>query len=199
MMTRWPVAAGVIACLLTACGEASTTGVPLDPSTNPSAALTEVAGPSDFSFIVDGPLVTNGPPWECTAARDRCSDYASEFLGTIELVDDCILVHAPFNPPGVSYVVIFEYGVTWDEATSTIHGLGPNPVGVGDTTETIAIFATDPDTWTSKYGMPSVPTKVRDCMKVAGTDEVYVNTPWYGVGVISSTVPETSIPRPATG
>jgi hypothetical protein len=157
--------------------------------------VSEVPGPSEFFFIVDGPLVTNGPPWKCVSSETECAAPAASFSGTIELLDDCIVVQGSDSPPGFKQVVIFDYGVTWDESTSTILGLGPDPVAVGDATHaTLANFSAAPDEWTHEFGLPSVPDKVRDCMQKVGTDTVYLNTPWYGVGSARLTLPDPTTP-----
>ncbi len=191
MTPRRVAATCAVVGLLTACGAPSATSGSTSPRGSQPTTASEVAGPSEFFFIVDGPLVTNGSPWKCATSETECAAPAASFSGTIELLDDCIVVQGWDSPPGLKQVVIFEYGVTWDESTSTILGLGPNPVAVGDATQaTLANFSAAPDEWTHEFGLPSVPDKVRDCMQKVGTDMVYLNTPWYGVGPARSTLPD---------
>jgi hypothetical protein len=136
----------------------------------------------EFFFIVDGPLVTNGPPWDCVSAGTSCDSPDGNLAGTIELLDDCIVVHGSDGAPGSKSVVIFKFGVTWDEATSTIHGLGPEPVGIGGNADFLANDGAPPDVWTEAHGLPDVPDKVRDCMRKAGTETVMVNDPFIQIG-----------------
>jgi hypothetical protein len=177
---------------LAACGDATPTSDPRSQSPNAS----EVGGPSEFFFIVDGPLVTNGPPWNCVSAQTECDAPEGNFAGTIELLDDCIVVQGSDSAPGSKTVVIFDYGVTWDEATSTILGLGPEPVAIGDYADLLANDGGSPDDWTETNGIADVPDKLRECMRKAGAESVRFNTPWKQVGVAPPDIvsPDTSPP-----
>lgn len=206
-MRRGLVAAlGAAALTLIACGSASSPleiGGGSDGSTAATSAAgsepttaTLVDGPEEFSFIVDGPLVTNGPPWNCVTAGHECDVPEGYFSGTVELIDDCIVVQGADSPPGSLSVVIFRFGVTWDESTSTILGLGPEPVAVGDETGLLATYEALPDVWADELGIPRVPDKVRECMLKAGTDRVVLNAPWTKIGdrPISTTTDVTTAP-----
>lgn len=133
--------------------------------------------PEASAFVVDGPLVTNGPPWSCVAAATDCSSPDANLIGTIELVDDCILVHeSEFD---TMQFVIFEYGVSWDDATQTIVGLGAEPVHIGDEVNHLANAADRLDEWLARYRLPSAPEKVHECMSIAQAEHVFWNTPWF--------------------
>ncbi len=161
--------------------------------------MTEVAGPSEFYFIVDGPLVTNGPPWNCVTADTSCAALEGNFGGTIELVDDCIVVQGADSPPGSKAVVIFRFGVIWDDSTSTIVGLGPEPVALGEFVNRLAIASGPPEAWTQQSELPDVPEKTLECMSKVGTDRVSYNTPWIQIGDVPiANVPDSmSAPPPS--
>lgn len=145
---------------------------------------------------MDGPLVTNGPPWDCATAGTSCEGLDGNFGGTIELLDDCIIVQGSDSPPGSKSVVVFRFGVTWNDATQTILGLGPDPVAIGDEVSGLAVSDAQPDDWTQSLGLPEVPAKVRECMQTASTDSIRYNTPWTGnnVAPLDTVHSETSSP-----
>lgn len=205
-MTRSRFAASFgAAWLLTACGSnsSSPSASHLTPDATTAAtsepeAPTEVAAPGEFYFIVDGPLVTNGPPWNCVTAGTQCEVPEGGFSGTIDLVDDCIVVHGTDSAPGSLAVVVFGYGATWDAANSQILGLWPGPIAIGDEAPFLADFWAVPDEWTLEHGLPDVPDKVRECMRATGTDVVGFNAPWIQIGEVPlPTQPNDT--RPTTG
>jgi hypothetical protein len=172
--------------------------MPTSAANSQPISVSEVAGPLEFFFIVDGPLVTNGPPWNCVTAGTSCDSSDANFGGTIELLDDCIVVQGSDSQPGSKSVVIFRFGVTWDEATQTILGLGPEPVAIGDEVSRLADSGSPPDAWTQGVGLPDVPDKLRECMRTAGTDSIYYNQPFMQVGAapLDTAVPSLTTAPP---
>lgn len=158
----------------------SSVATPTSETHGEQPTMNEAEGPSKFFFIVDGPLVTNGPPWNCVTAGTECGAQEGGFSGTIELVDDCIVVQGSDSPPGYKSVVVFRFGVSWDDATQTIRGLRPDPVAIGDEISVLAVSDAQPDAWTQSLGLPEVPEKVRECMETARADRILYNTPWTG-------------------
>lgn len=114
-------------------------------------------------------------------------------LGTIELVDDCIVVRdSEFD--SLTFV-IFPYGVSWDDTTQTIVGLEPDPVHVGDEIDHLANSSDRLDVWLARYRLPPAPEKVHECMTIAQTEYVKWNSPWFWLpGEQQIVTPESSAP-----
>lgn len=149
--------------------------------------LGRVAGPADFSFSVDGPIVVNGPPWDCISAGTECSSPEANMGGTLLLVDECVLVQGYDSRPDSPSAVIFPFGSRWDDGTSAVVGLGSRPIAIGDEIDgfnlSVPVDGQDP------YDLPDLPDEARRCAGVAGDGSVWMVTPWVQDGPLPTMPP----------